>query len=55
MFELKRAKELCVIKLKNDAKFEEEWTCALKNYTRNLANFDPTLESLKICTLMGCF
>ena len=36
-----------------DAKFEEEPT--LKNDLRNLANFDPTLESLKICTLMGCF
>ena len=27
----KRAEELCVITLKNDAKFEEELTCALKN------------------------
>ena len=30
-------------------------TCALKNDMRNLANFDPTLESLKICTLVGSF
>ena len=39
----------------------EEWCkiwggtdCALEN-DRNLANFGPTLESLKICTLMGSF
>ena len=41
--------ELCVITLKNDAKFEEELICTLKNDLRNLANFDTTL---KICTLM---
>ena len=27
----------------------------LKNDMKNLTNFDPTLESLKICTLMGFF
>ena len=51
----KRAEELCIITLKNDAKFEEELTCGLKNDTRNLANIDPTFKSLKICTLMGSF
>ena len=51
----KRTEELCVITLKNDAKFEEELTRALKNDMRNLANFDPTLESLKNCTLMSSF
>ena len=45
----------CVITLKNDAKFEEELTCALKNHKRNLANFDQTLKSCKICTLIGSF
>ena len=55
MFEPKRAEELCVITLENDAKFEVEMTCALKNDMRNLANFDLTLESLKICSLMGSF
>ena len=55
MFEPKRAEELCVITLENDAKFEEEMTCALKNDMRNLANFDLTLESLKIFSLMGSF
>ena len=44
--------ELCVIALKNDPKFKEELTFALKNDMRNLANFDATL---KICTLMGSF
>ena len=44
-----------VITLENDAKFEEGLTCALKNDLRNLVNFDVTLESLKICTLMGFF
>ena len=47
--------ELCVITLKNDAKFEEELTCALKNDIRNLANFDPNLKSLEISTLMDSF
>ena len=51
----KSTEELCVITLKNDEKFQEELTCALKNEMRNLANFDPTVESLKIRTLMGSF
>ena len=48
----KSTEELCVITLKNDPKFEEELTCALKNDVRNLGNFDVTL---KICTLMEFF
>ena len=51
----KSTKESYVIRLKNDAKFEEELTCALKNETRNLVNSDLTLEILKICTLMSSF
>ena len=47
--------ELCFITMKNDTKFEEWLICALKNDMRNLANFDPTLKSLKICTLMAPF
>ena len=31
MFQPKSTEELCVITLKNDAKFDEELTCALKN------------------------
>ena len=50
-----RAEEVCVVTQKNNANFEEELTCPLKNDMKNLANFDPTLESLKICTLMSSF
>ena len=45
----KSAEELYVITLKNDAKFEEELTCALKNHTGNLVNFTGTLKNFKIC------
>ena len=51
----KSTEELRVITLKNDAKFKEELTCAMKNDMRNWANFDPTLESLKIYALIGSF
>ena len=30
-------------------------TLGSNNDVRNLVNFDPTLESLKICSLMGSF
>ena len=36
-------------------KFEEELTVGLKNDMRNLANFDSTLESLEIGTLISSF
>ena len=52
---LKFTEELCVMTVKNDAKFEEELTCRFKTDMRNLANFDSTFKSLKICTLMGSF
>ena len=55
MFEPKKVQKSCVITLKNDAEFEQELTCALKNDMRDLANFDVTLESFKTCTLMGSF
>ena len=43
---LKSAEKLSVMKMKNDAKFEEELTCHFKTYMRNLMNFDPsTLKS----------
>ena len=51
----KRTEDLCAITLKNEANFEEELTCALKNDMRNLANFDWTFESLKTSTLIGSF
>ena len=51
----KSTEESFFITLKYDAKAKEKMTCALKNDIRNLAGFDPTLESLEICTLMGSF
>ena len=41
--------------LKSNVRFEDKLTCAIKNELMNLGNFDPTLESLKICALMGSF
>ena len=37
---LKFTEELCVMTLKNDAKFEEELTCRFKFDMKNLINFD---------------
>ena len=39
---LKSTEELCVMTMKNDAKFEKEWTCHFKIGKRNLKNFDPS-------------
>ena len=39
---LKFTGELCVMTMKNDAKFEEELTCHFKIDMRNLTNFDPS-------------
>ena len=39
--------ELCVMTMKNDAKFEKEFTCQFKIDMRNLANFTRALKSLK--------
>ena len=38
---LKFSEVLCVVTMKNDAKFEEELTCRFKIDMRNLTNFDP--------------
>ena len=45
---LRPTEELCVMRMKNDAKFEEELTCRFKIDKMNLTNFDPS-------TLMGFF
>ena len=37
---LKFTEELCVITIKNDAKFAEELTCRFKTDMKNLTNFD---------------
>ena len=39
---LKFTKELCIMTLKNDAKFEEELICHFKIDMGNLINFDPS-------------
>ena len=39
---LKFTGDLCVMTMKNDAKFEEELTCQFKIDMRNFMNFDPS-------------
>ena len=39
---LEFTEELCVMTMKNDAKFEKELTCHFKIDMRNLMSFDPT-------------
>ena len=39
---LKFSEELCVMRMKNGAKFEEDLTCQFKTDMKNLTNFDPT-------------
>ena len=41
---LKFTEELCVMAMKNDAKFEEGLTCRFKIGMRNLTNFDPITQ-----------
>ena len=45
---LKFTEELCVMAMKNNAKFEEELTCHFKTDMRNFTNFDSTWKSKKI-------
>ena len=44
---LKLTEELCIMILKNGAKFEEEFTCYFKIYMRNLTNFDSSTQKSK--------
>ena len=41
---LKFIGELCVMKMKNDAKIEEELTCQFKVNIRKLTNFDSSTQ-----------
>ena len=41
---LKLTGELCVLTMKNDAKFEKELSCQFKIDMRNLTNFDPRTQ-----------
>ena len=53
---LKFTEELCIMTIKNDAKFEEELTCRFKIDIRNLTNFDPSNQTFsKIFTLLDSF
>ena len=53
---LKFTEELCVMRMKNDAKSEEDFTCQFKIDMRNLMNFDPSIpKSQTFFTLIGCF
>ena len=46
----------CVMRMKNDSKFELELTCQFKIDMRHLANFhQTTLKNLKIGTFIGSF
>ena len=44
---LKLTEELCVMTMKNDAKFEKELTCHFLNDMRNLMNFDSSTRKSK--------
>ena len=41
---LKFTGELCLMTMKNDAKFEKELTCQFKTDMRNLKYFDPCTQ-----------
>ena len=44
---LKFTEELCVMAMKNNAKFEEKLTCHFKIDMRNLKNFDSNTQKSK--------
>ena len=44
---LKFPEELCVMRMKNDTKIEEELTFRFKIVMRNLTNFDPSTQKSK--------
>ena len=52
---LKFAEELCVMTMKNNAKFEEELTCHSKTDEEFPQILTRTLKSLKNCSLIGSF
>ena len=41
---LKVTGKFCVMTMKNDAKFEEEFTCQFKIDMKNLTKFDPSTQ-----------
>ena len=49
---MKKKEKLCLITLKNDAKFEEKLTLGSKNNMRNLVNFNASSENLNFDVLL---
>ena len=47
MFELKSTKELHLMMLESDAKFEEKVACGLENDMKNLANFHQSTQKFQ--------
>ena len=41
---LKFTGQICVMTMKNDAKFEKDLTCHFKIDMKNLTNFDPSTQ-----------
>ena len=52
---LKLAGELCVVIMKNDAKFKIELTCQFKINIRNLTNFDLNTQKSQIFALKWAY
>ena len=48
---LKFTGKVCVITVKNDARFKKEWICQFKIDMRNLTNFDPSTRKFQKFTL----
>ena len=48
---LKFTEELCVMRMKNGAKLEEDLTCQFKIDMRNLINFEPSTQKSQKCEL----
>ena len=43
--------KFCVMTMKSDTKFEEEFTSKFKTDMRNLTNFDPSTQKSQKCAL----
>ena len=50
-YEVKIYGELCVMTMKNNAKFEEELTCGFRIYMGNLMDFDRSTWKSQKCSL----
>ena len=48
---LRFTEELCKMRMKNDAKFEEDFTCQFNTDMRNLMKFDPSTQKSQKFTL----